>query len=73
MQKALSELERSGLVTAIRTSGRVVTENREMIMETRNSIAKTQIQEFLQRMMELGYEKKDILTLLKKETGGEDL
>ena len=73
MQKALSELERSGLVTAIRTSGRVVTENREMIMETRNSIAKTQIQEFLQRRMELGYEKKDILTLLKKETGGEDL
>lgn len=73
MQKALSELERSGLVTAIRTSGRVVTENREMIMETRNSIAKTQIQEFLQRMMELGYEKKDILTLLKRETGGEDL
>ncbi len=73
MQKALSELERSGLVTAIRTSGRVVTENREMIMETRNNIAKAQIQEFLQRMMELGYEKKDILALLQKETGGEEL
>lgn len=72
MQKALSELERSGLVTAIRTSGRVVTENKEMIMETRNNIAKTQIQEFLQRMMELGFEKEDILTLLKKEAGGED-
>ena len=72
MQKALSELERSGLVTAIRTSGRVVTDNRELIMETRNGIAKTQIQEFLQRMLELGYEKKDILNLIKKETGGED-
>jgi len=73
MQKALSELERSGLVTTIRTSGRVVTENREMIMETRNSIAKAQIQEFIQRMMELGYEKKDIVALLQKEAKGEDL
>lgn len=73
MQKALSELERSGLVTTIRTSGRVVTENREMIMETRNSIAKTQIQEFIQRMMELGYEKKDIVALLQEEAEGEDL
>lgn len=73
MQKALSELERSGLVTTIRTSGRVVTENREMIMETRNSIAKTQIQEFIQRMMELGYEKKDIVALLQEEAKGEDL
>ena len=73
MQKALSELERSGLVTAIRTSGRVVTENREMIMETRNNIAKAQIQEFMQRMKELGFEKEDILTLIKKEAGGEDL
>ncbi len=72
MQKALSELERSGLVTAIRTSGRVVTENKEMIMETRNNIAKAQIQEFMQRMIELGFEKEDILALLKKEAGGED-
>ncbi len=72
MQKALSELERSGLVTAIRTSGRVVTENKEMIMETRNNIAKAQIQEFMQRMIELGFKKEDILALLKKEAGGED-
>ncbi len=72
MQKALSELEHSGLVTAIRTSGRVVTENKEMIMETRNNIAKAQIQEFMQRMIELGFKKEDILALLKKEAGGED-
>ena len=31
MQKALSELERSGLVVTMRTSGRVVTEDMEMI------------------------------------------
>ena len=73
MQKALSELERSGLVTSIRTSGRVVTEDRNMIAETRNKIAREQIKEFMQRMQELGFEKEDILALLKKETGGENL
>lgn len=71
MQKALSELERSGLVCTQRTSGRVVTEDRNMIEETRNKIAKEQIQEFLQRMKELGFEKEDILALLQKEAGGE--
>ena len=73
MQKALSELERSGLVTSIITSGRVVTEYRNMIAETRNKIAREQIKEFMQRMQELGFEKEDILALLKKETGGENL
>lgn len=73
MQKALSELERSGLVCTHRTSGRVVTEDKSMITETRNKIAKEQIKEFVQRMQELGFGKEDILTLLQKETGGDNL
>lgn len=72
MQKALSELERSGLVITQRTSGRVVTEDLTMIKETRNQLAQEQIKEFIQRMKELGYEKEEIVALLKKETGGED-
>lgn len=71
MQKALSELERSGLVITQRTSGRVVTEDLTMIKETRNQLAQEQIKEFIQRMKELGYEKEEIVALLKKETGGE--
>ena len=39
MQKALAELERSGLVMTQRTSGRVVTEDLNMIKETRNQLA----------------------------------
>ena len=73
MQKALSELERSGLVTAIRTSGRVVTEDERMITETRNKLAGEQIKEFMQKMYELGFKKEDILALLQKEAGGENL
>ncbi len=71
MQRALAELERHGLVSTQRTSGRVVTEDMNMIKETRNMLAKEQIQEFIQRMRELGFEKEEILTLLKNEAGGE--
>lgn len=72
MQRALAELERHGLVSTQRTSGRVVTEDMNMIKETRNMLAKEQIQEFIQRMRELGFEKEEILTLLKSEAGGEE-
>ena len=71
MQRALAELERKGLVTTQRTSGRVVTEDMEMIKETRNLLAKEQIQDFINRMKELGFEKEEILALIKNEAGGE--
>ena len=71
MQRALTELERKGLVTTQRTSGRVVTEDMNMIKETRNILAKEQIQDFIQKMKELGFEKEEILALIKNEAGGE--
>ena len=70
MQKALSELERSGLIITLRTSGRVVTEDLEMIKETRNQLAKEQIEDFMKRMEDLGFERKEIIDLLQNETGG---
>jgi len=71
MQRALAELERKGLVTTQRTSGRVVTEDMEMIKETRNMLAKEQIQDFINRMKELGFEKEEIVALINNEAGGE--
>lgn len=71
MQRALAELERKGLVVTQRTSGRVVTEDMNMIKETRSALAKEQIQDFISRMRELGFEKEEILVLIKKEAGGE--
>ena len=73
MQKALAELERSGLVTTQRTSGRVVTEDLDMIKETRNQLAGEQVKDFVRRMRELGFDREDIIALLRKETGGEIL
>lgn len=71
MQKALAELEREGLVMAQRTSGRVVTEDMEMIKETRNKIALEQINDFVGKMLKLGFEKEEIITLIRQAQGGE--
>lgn len=70
MQKALSELERSGLVMAQRTSGRIVTEDMEMIKQTQNILAREQVELFISKMKELGFNKEDIVTLLE-QAGGE--
>lgn len=71
MQKALAELERSGLVMTQRTSGRVVTEDLNMIKEIRNQLAGEQVKEFVKKMKDLGFDREDIIDLLRKETGGE--
>lgn len=67
MQRAFAELERNGLVMAQRTSGRVVTENMEMISEVRNKLAREQIREFIDKMKKLGFEKKEILSLMEQD------
>ncbi|MBD5500703.1 MAG: GntR family transcriptional regulator [Lachnospiraceae bacterium] len=70
MQKALSELERSKIIITQRTSGRIVTEDLEMIKKTRNQLAKDQIEAFIKRMEALGFSKEDIIALLEREAGG---
>lgn len=67
MQKALSELERSGLVMTVRTSGRVVTEDMEMIRQTRTALAREQVHEFMDRMKKLGFDKEEVVKLLEQE------
>lgn len=70
MQKALSELERSGIILTLRTSGRIVTEDLEMIKKTRNQLAREQVEEFIKKMGALGFSREDIIALLERETGG---
>lgn len=67
MQRALAELERDGLVYSQRTAGRFVTEDKIMIEQAKLGLAREQIQQFLQSMSRLGYEKADIVALLQKE------
>ena len=74
MQKAFAELERSGLVFSVRTSGRFVTEDAERIREMRKDVARKASEQFIRQMQELGFEKEEILQILEevKETKAGD-
>jgi GntR family transcriptional regulator len=65
MQKAFTELERSGLIITQRTSGRLVTEDLGMIKEIQQDLATEQIVAFFDKMKELGFEKEEIISLLQ--------
>lgn len=65
MQKALSELERIGLVYSQRTSGRFITEDDTMLKELRTSLAHEHIIEFLEKMKQLGFQESEMLELIK--------
>lgn len=65
MQKALSELERSGLLYSQRTSGRFVTEDEKLIQSLQSSIAEKEISEFLKKMERYGLKKDDIIKLIR--------
>ena len=71
MQKAFSELERSGLILTQRTSGRFVTEDIDMIKQIQNTLAKEQIKEFMEKMRELGFNREEIIALLETLTKGD--
>ncbi len=66
MQKALMELERSKLIYSQRTSGRFVTEDKDMIVSIRETIAKDQVLAFFQSMKELGYDNEETKKLIDK-------
>ena len=67
MQKALSELERIGLVRTERTAGRFITDNKERIKKMKQDIAEEEIFLFLNKMKSLGFEKSDVMELLDKK------
>ena len=66
MQKALSELERSGLVYSKRTSGRFITEDLTMIEEIKATLAREKIESFLQSMQSLGFSKEETVSLMNR-------
>lgn len=65
MQKALSELERCGLVYSQRTSGRFITDNTEMIKEMRSELALEHIRSFFGQMRKLGFSDEDTLEMIR--------
>lgn len=65
MQKALTELEKTGLVFSKRTSGRFITEDSDMIKNMRHNLAKEQINYFLKGMEKIGYTKEEAIKLVE--------
>lgn len=68
MQKALSELERDGLLYTQRTSGRFITNDQEAIARLRKQLAEEQLETFLNKMDLLGYSPAESMWLLKNYT-----
>ncbi len=66
MQRAMSQLERSGLIFSQRTSGRFVTEDKEKIEEIKKSYAKEISDEYLRRMYKLGFTSAQITAFLDR-------
>ncbi|NLC19318.1 MAG: GntR family transcriptional regulator [Clostridiales bacterium] len=75
MQKALSELERTGLIYTNRTAGRFITSDESIIRKLKEEAAALQVREFINSMKQLGYEPEQIIELvtrLLKVEGNQD-
>ena len=70
MQKALSELERSGLVYSHRTSGRFITDDQPLIRKMREELAGEYVRQFLAQMQDLGFEDNETVEMLEKTLKG---
>ncbi|MBP3620427.1 MAG: GntR family transcriptional regulator [Lachnospiraceae bacterium] len=66
MQKALSELEREGVLYSERTSGRFVADVSEGENRMREGISLKYIETYVSGMKELGYTKEEIICILEK-------
>jgi len=67
MQRALSELEKDGLVFAERTSGRYITKDKELITKMRESVAREIIEDFISQMESLGFSNQEAANLIMEE------
>jgi DNA-binding transcriptional regulator YhcF (GntR family) len=65
VQKSYSELERMGLVSSQRTSGKFITEDIEMIERTKKEMARTIVDDFLKNMSQLGFTEEQALSLAR--------
>ena len=70
MQKALSELERSGLVYSHRTSGRFVTDDKELLKKAKTNLAHKYMSSFLAQMRHLGFDGRETLEMIQAALKG---
>ena len=66
MQKALAELEWEKLLYTMRTAGRYVNEDAELISRLREHLAAERIGQFFEELNRFGYEKEEMMHLLER-------
>lgn len=72
VQKALTELERGGLIYSQRTAGHFVTRDPEKVAAVRDRLARQETARFLARMAELGLEREEIEGRLRRQLNREE-
>ncbi|MCM3626485.1 GntR family transcriptional regulator [Paenibacillus glycanilyticus] len=65
IQRTFQELEREGIVETRRGLGRFVTSEESTIMQIKKEMAGELLDRFVQGMKELGFEKDDIIAIVK--------
>ena len=65
VQRALAELEQTGLIYSQRTSGRFITDDTALIRTMREEFAGEKIREFLESMKQMGYSKEETADLIR--------
>ena len=65
MQRALSEMERQGLMRTERTSGRYVTDDEDAIASLKKNLASLGVDGFIKQMKRLGLDRDEVLKLVK--------
>ena len=77
MQKALAEIERNGYIISLRTSGKFVTDNQELILSLNRDRSEEIVRNFLSEIKRLGLTVEDAVELVKKystdSTGGKEM
>lgn len=72
MQRALTELERLGLLHSQRTSGRYVTDDGVKIFEMKKKAAMETVRMFLKQMESLGFDRDEIIALIGEAKEGSE-
>lgn len=67
VQRALTELERDGLLYTERTAGRYVTADEKKIAAIRTELAERQIDDFVHQMKALGFDRSQLLKVLEEK------
>lgn len=73
MQKALSELEREGLLYSERTAGRFVSESKEKTESIQEELCRQYMDAFTANMAKLGYSSTEAAKLYSEYIGGHNL